>query len=70
MTDHETEKTGILLQTIAKERSVLVIEHDMEFVRQISNKVSVLHEGQLLCEGSVDEVQNNEEVMEIYLGRG
>ena len=70
MTDHETEKTGILLQTIAKERSVLVIEHDMEFVRQIANKVSVLHEGQLLCEGSVDEVQNNEEVMEIYLGRG
>ena len=70
MTDHETEKTGILLQTIAKERSVLVIEHDMEFVRQIASKVSVLHEGRLLCEGSVDEVQNNEEVMEIYLGRG
>ncbi len=70
MTDHETEKTGILLQAIAKERSVLVIEHDMEFVRQIANKVSVLHEGRLLCEGSVDEVQNNEEVMEIYLGRG
>jgi urea transport system ATP-binding protein len=70
MTDQETEKTGILLQTIAKERSVLVIEHDMEFVRQIANKVSVLHEGRLLCEGSVDEVQNNEEVMEIYLGRG
>ena len=70
MTDHETEKTGELLQTIAKERSVLVIEHDMEFVRQIADTVSVLHEGRLLCEGSVDEVQNNEEVMEIYLGRG
>ncbi len=70
MTDHETEKTGILLQTIAKERAVLIIEHDMEFVRQIASKVSVLHEGRLLCEGSVDEVQNNEEVMEIYLGRG
>ncbi len=42
----------------------------MEFVRQIANKVSVLHEGRLLCEGSIDEVQNNEEVMEIYLGRG
>lgn len=70
MTDDETEKTGLLLQTIAKERSVLVIEHDMAFVRQIANKVSVLHEGRLLCEGSVDEVQNNEHVMEIYLGRG
>tara|TARA_B100000315_G_C14590297_1_gene595401 strand:- start:3644 stop:4393 length:750 start_codon:yes stop_codon:yes gene_type:complete len=70
MTDYETEQTGLLLQAIAKERSVLVIEHDMQFVRQIANKVSVLHEGRLLCEGSVDEVQNNEQVMEIYLGRG
>ncbi|MBQ27730.1 MAG: urea ABC transporter ATP-binding protein UrtD [Nitrospiraceae bacterium] len=70
MTEDETEKTGRLLQAIAKERSVLVIEHDMQFVRQIANKVSVLHEGRLLCEGPVDEVQNNEQVMEIYLGRG
>jgi len=70
MTDDETEKTGALLQTIAEKRSVLVIEHDMEFVRQISKKVSVLHEGQLLCEGSVEEIQNNEQVMEVYLGRG
>ena len=70
MTDHETEKTGVLLQKISKERSVLVIEHDMAFVRQIAKKVTVLHEGTVLFEGTVDEVQNHAKVREVYLGRG
>ncbi|HIE64614.1 MAG: urea ABC transporter ATP-binding protein UrtD [Nitrospira sp.] len=70
MTDHETEKTGVLLENIAKERSVLVIEHDMAFVRQIARKVTVLHEGSVLFEGTVDEVQNHPKVREVYLGRG
>ena len=69
MTDEETEKTGRLLQSVAEERSVLVIEHDMEFVRNIARKVTVLHEGQVLCEGPVDQVQKDERVMEVYLGR-
>jgi len=70
MTGHETEKTGALLQKISKERSVLVIEHDMVFVRQIAKKVTVLHEGTVLFEGTVDEVQNHDKVREVYLGRG
>jgi urea transport system ATP-binding protein len=69
MTDEETEKTGRLLQGIAVERAVLVIEHDMEFVRSIARTVTVLHEGSVLCEGPVDQVQNDERVMEVYLGR-
>ena len=69
MTDHETEKTGRLLETIAKARSVLVIEHDMTFVRQIARKVTVLHEGTVLFEGTVDAVQNHPKVQEVYLGR-
>jgi len=69
MTDEETEKTGRLLQGIAQERAVLVIEHDMEFVRSIARTVTVLHEGSVLCEGPVDQVQNDERVMEVYLGR-
>jgi len=69
MTDEETEKTGHLLQGIAQERAVLVIEHDMEFVRSIARTVTVLHEGSVLCEGPVDQVQNDERVMEVYLGR-
>jgi urea transport system ATP-binding protein len=69
MTDEETEKTGRLLQAVAEDRSVLVIEHDMEFVRNIARKVTVLHEGQVLCEGPVDQIQKDERVMEVYLGR-
>ena len=70
MTDEETDKTGRLLQGIAQERAVLVIEHDMEFVRSIARTVTVLHEGSVLCEGPVDQVQSDERVMEVYLGRG
>ncbi|HTY77952.1 MAG TPA: urea ABC transporter ATP-binding protein UrtD [Candidatus Bathyarchaeia archaeon] len=69
MTDEETEKTGRLLQGIAQDRAVLVIEHDMEFVRRIARTVTVLHEGSVLCEGPVDQVQGDERVMEVYLGR-
>ncbi len=69
MTDEETARTGELLETIAADRSVLVIEHDMEFVRQIARKVTVLHQGTMLCEGSVEQVQNDPRVLEVYLGR-
>jgi urea transport system ATP-binding protein len=69
MTDEETYKTGELLLSLAGRHSVIVIEHDMVFVRQIARKVTVLHQGTVLCEGTVDQVQNDERVVEIYLGR-
>jgi urea transport system ATP-binding protein len=69
MTDEETAKTGELLISLAGKHSIIVIEHDMVFVRQIARKVTVLHQGHVLCEGTVDEVQNNERVVEVYLGR-
>jgi len=70
MTGEEREKTGQLLQQLAKDHAVLVVEHDMEFVRQTAHKVTVLHEGAVLCEGSVDTVQRDPRVIEVYLGRG
>jgi urea transport system ATP-binding protein len=69
MSDEETAKTGELIRSIAKDRSVMVVEHDMEFVRGLNAKVSVLHEGHILCEGSMDQVQNDPRVIEVYLGR-
>ena len=69
MTDEETHKTAELLLSLEGKHSIVVIEHDMTFVRQIARKVTVLHQGTVLCEGSVDEVQNNERVIEVYLGR-
>jgi len=70
MTGRERDKTGLLLEAIAREHAtVLVIEHDMEFVRHFSNTVTVLHEGSLLCEGKMQEVQNDPRVLEVYLGR-
>jgi urea transport system ATP-binding protein len=68
MTDKETEQTGILLQSLAEEHAIVVIEHDMEFVRQIARTVTVLHEGTVLCEGPVEKVQSDPRVIEIYLG--
>lgn len=65
----ETEKTGQLLREISKKCSVLVVEHDMDFVKKYATKVNVLHEGKNLCEGSVDKVQNDPMVMEVYIGR-
>jgi urea transport system ATP-binding protein len=69
MTDEETHKTGDLLLSLEGKHSIVVIEHDMTFVRQIARKVTVLHQGTVLCEGTVDEVQNDERVKEVYLGR-
>jgi urea transport system ATP-binding protein len=69
MTDEETHKTGELLLSLEGKHSIIVIEHDMTFVRQIARKVTVLHQGSVLCEGSVDDVQNDERVKEVYLGR-
>ena len=69
MTDEETHKTGELLLSLEGKHSIIVIEHDMTFVRQIARKVTVLHQGTVLCEGSVDDVQNDERVKEVYLGR-
>jgi urea transport system ATP-binding protein len=69
MTDEETRKTGELLHSLEGRHSIVVIEHDMTFVRQLARKVTVLHQGTVLCEGSVDEVQNDERVVEVYLGR-
>jgi ABC-type branched-subunit amino acid transport system ATPase component len=68
MTDEETAKTGELLLSLAGKHSIIVIEHDMVFVRQIARKVTVLHQGTVLCEGTVDQVQSNERVIEVYLG--
>jgi urea transport system ATP-binding protein len=69
MTDQETEQTAELLRGIAGQRSVIVVEHDMEFVRALATKVTVLHEGSVLAEGPIDQVQANERVIEVYLGR-
>lgn len=69
MTDKETEQTGALLQSLATKHAIVVIEHDMEFVRQIARIVTVLHEGTVICEGPVEKVQADERVREIYLGR-
>ena len=69
LTDEETARTGDLLMSIAAERSVLVIEHDMEFVRQIARTVTVLHQGTVLCEGPVEQVQQDPRVLEVYLGQ-
>lgn len=69
MTEEEEEKTGELLLELKKQCSIIVVEHDMEFVRKFAEKVTVMHEGKLLCDGAMEEVQSNEKVMEVYLGR-
>ncbi|MEH1800718.1 urea ABC transporter ATP-binding protein UrtD [Nostoc sp.] len=69
LTDEETYNIGELLLALAQSHSILVIEHDMEFVRQIARKVTVLHEGSVLCEGNFEEVQNDSRVIEVYLGK-
>ncbi|WP_218082857.1 urea ABC transporter ATP-binding protein UrtD [Anthocerotibacter panamensis] len=68
LTDLETEQTARLLKDLQVDHSILVIEHDMAFVREIATTVSVFHQGSLLCEGSVGEVQNDPKVIEVYLG--
>ncbi len=69
LTDEETGKVGELLLTLAETHSILVIEHDMEFVRQIARQVTVLHEGTILCEGTIEQVQADPRVIEVYLGQ-
>jgi len=69
MSDDETFKTGELLLSLEGKHSIIVIEHDMTFVRQIARKVTVLHQGTVLCEGPVDKVQNDEKVISVYLGK-
>jgi urea transport system ATP-binding protein len=69
MTDAETEKTAALLRDIAKSSAVVVVEHDMDFIRALDVRVTVLHEGSVLAEGSLDTVQNNQRVIDVYLGR-
>jgi len=68
MTKQETEATAELLTRLAGDHSVIVVEHDMEFVRSIARRVTVLHEGSVLAEGSMDAVQNDPKVIEVYLG--
>jgi urea transport system ATP-binding protein len=69
MSDKETEQTGQLLMTLSQKQAIVVIEHDMDFVRQIANIVTVLAEGTVICQGTVEQVQADEHVREIYLGR-
>jgi len=68
MTVQETERTAELLTSLAGERSVVVVEHDMEFVRSIANIVTVLHQGSVLAEGTMNEIQDDPKVKEVYLG--
>jgi urea transport system ATP-binding protein len=69
MTDAETLKTAELLKSLAGEHTVMVVEHDMEFVEALGCKVTVLHEGHVLAEGSLSHVSSNNEVIDVYLGR-
>ena len=68
MTPQETERTAELLTSLAGDHTVVVVEHDMEFVRSIARTVTVLHQGAVLAEGSMDQIQNNKDVIEVYLG--
>jgi len=68
MTHQEMDRTAELLQSLAGRHTVVVVEHDMDFVRSIARRVTVLHQGSVLAEGSMDEVQNDPRVVEVYLG--
>jgi urea transport system ATP-binding protein len=69
MTDVETQQTAELLKEINRDRTVVVVEHDMAFVRELGVKVTCLHEGSVLAEGTIDQVSTNDRVVEVYLGR-
>lgn len=70
MSRRETEHTAELLQKVKEECSVIVVEHDMQFARDVSDKATVFHEGRILDEGTMDEVSKNQQVIDVYLGRG
>jgi urea transport system ATP-binding protein len=69
MSPQERLDTGALLERLAGERTIVVVEHDMAFLRRFARRVTVLHEGKVLCEGTVEEVQADPRVREVYLGR-
>jgi urea transport system ATP-binding protein len=69
MTPQERERTAELLTSLAGKHSVVVIEHDMDFVHSIARTVTVLHEGRVLAEGKMDDIQNDPNVIEVYLGQ-
>ena len=69
MTDDETMRSAELFESLAGDYTLIVVEHDMDFVARIADRVTVLHEGQVLAEGSMEQVQNNEQVIEVFLGR-
>ena len=69
LTDEETELTADLLKSLAGENTVLVIDHDMEFIRRLESDVTVLNQGSVLCEGSMDKIQKDPNVIEVYLGK-
>lgn len=66
----ETEKTAEMLKDIKKECSIIVVEHDMQFAKEVSDTVTVFHEGAVLDEGTMETVQQNQQVIDVYLGRG
>jgi urea transport system ATP-binding protein len=68
MSVRERQETSLLLKKISKNRSVIVIEHDMEFVKEIADRVTVMHMGKILSEGSMETVQNDPKVIEVYIG--
>jgi urea transport system ATP-binding protein len=68
MTHQEMDRTVELLTSLAGEHSVVVVEHDMDFVRALNSRVTVLHQGTVLAEGNMDQVQNDPRVVEVYLG--
>ena len=70
MTDEETRELSLLVRTLAKHTTVIAVEHDMEFVRTLEGHVTVLHQGKLFAEGDINELRANEDVLDIYLGRG
>lgn len=69
MTDYETMATAKLLKAISANHSVVVVEHDMDFIRALDTRVTVLHEGSVIAEGTLDAVSKNQRVIEVYLGR-
>lgn len=69
LTDEETELTADLLKSLAGKNTVVVIDHDMEFIRRLESDVTVLNQGTVLCEGKMEKIQNNPKVIEVYLGK-